>query len=143
MPWPMCAARCVARVYSIRVASSARSTRPPSIGNAGSRLNATRHTLTISRRSMNEPAETPSWLSGSSVAVATSHAKSGAGDRDVDGRPGERHPQLLPRVVGHALEARDAADRQQRDVARADAVVPGRQRVAVLVQRRRRRRAPG
>ena len=37
------------------MASSERSTRPPSIGNAGSRLNSTRNTFTASKRSANEP----------------------------------------------------------------------------------------
>ena len=56
------------------------------------------------------------------------------GDHHVDGRPGQRHPQLLARVVGHALEPRHAADRQQRDVARGDAVAARGQRVPELVQ---------
>ena len=58
MLWPRLAAICVACVYSMRVASSARSTRPPSIGNAGSRLKPTRNTLTSISRSRNGPSTT-------------------------------------------------------------------------------------
>src|SRR3972149_1606347 len=46
MPCPTVAAIWVARAYGSRRASSARSTRPPSMGNAGSRLKATSTTLT-------------------------------------------------------------------------------------------------
>ena len=57
-----------------------------------------------------------------------------AGDGEVDRRAGQRHGDLLARVARHRVEQRDAADRQQRDVPRADAVAAGRQRVAVFVQ---------
>ena len=56
------------------------------------------------------------------------------GDDGVDGRPGQRHPQLLPRVFGHALQPGEAADRKQRDVTRLDPVAPRGQGVPELVQ---------
>jgi hypothetical protein len=55
-------------------------------------------------------------------------------DRDVDSRAGDRHPQLLARIIWHALEARHSADRQQRDVARQDTEPLRRQRMPELVQ---------
>lgn len=51
----------------------------------------------------------------------------------VDGRAGQRHPQFLDGLVGHALQAGDAADGQQGDVAPL-AVAAGGPGVAVLVQ---------
>jgi hypothetical protein len=53
---------------------------------------------------------------------------------DVDRGTGERDEQFLPRILGHPLEPRHAADGEQRDVARANAVVPRRERVAELVE---------
>ena len=55
-------------------------------------------------------------------------------DDEVDGRPGEGDHELLPRVGRQALEAGDAADRQQRHLLRLNAVAPRRQDVAELVQ---------
>ncbi len=55
-------------------------------------------------------------------------------DHDVDGRPRDRDQELLDRLLGDALEPRHAADRQQHDVAGADAVPPGSERVPELVQ---------
>jgi hypothetical protein len=56
------------------------------------------------------------------------------GQPDVDGRSREGDEQLLPRVIGHALEPGDATDRQQRDVAGTDPVASRRQRVPQLVK---------
>ncbi len=56
------------------------------------------------------------------------------GDDDVHRRPGERDQDFLTRVLRHALEPREPADRQKRDVRRADAVAPRRQRMAELVR---------
>ena len=50
----MVAATSVARTWPRRVASRARSTRPPSMGNAGIRLNSARNRLTSARRSTSE-----------------------------------------------------------------------------------------
>jgi hypothetical protein len=55
-------------------------------------------------------------------------------DGDVHGRAGEGHDHLLPRILGHRFEHCEAADRQERDVLRPDAVPPGGQRVAEFVQ---------
>src|SRR5215216_3977223 len=63
-PCPIVAATCVARTKSIRMASNARSTRPPSIGNAGIRLNKTSQMLTIINRSANEPEATVRAVNG-------------------------------------------------------------------------------
>ena len=45
MTWPQAAAIFVALAYGKNIANTARSTRPPSMGKAGSRLNATKVTL--------------------------------------------------------------------------------------------------
>ena len=55
-------------------------------------------------------------------------------ERDVHGGSCERHHEFLSRLVGHALETRDAAHRIQRDVARADAVPRGGESVPELVE---------
>jgi autonomous glycyl radical cofactor GrcA len=55
-------------------------------------------------------------------------------DDHVHGGPGQRHPQLLLRIVGHAVESRDATDGQQRDVTRADPVTTRSQCVAELME---------
>ena len=55
-------------------------------------------------------------------------------DDDVDGRPGEGDHDLLARLFRHALQPRQAADRQERDVGRADTVEPRRECVAVFVR---------
>ena len=41
---------------------------------------------------------------------------------NVDGRSGERHHELLSRIVGHPLQPGHAANRQQRDIPRRNAV---------------------
>ena len=56
------------------------------------------------------------------------------GDDDVHRRAGERHHDLLAGLFRHALQPRQAADRQERDVRRLDAVAPRRQRMAEFVR---------
>ena len=56
------------------------------------------------------------------------------GDDHVDQRPGDGDDDLLRRILGDARQAGEAADRQQRDVGRGDAVAPRGDRVAELVQ---------
>ena len=55
-------------------------------------------------------------------------------DDQIDGGPGERDDQLLARVGRQALQAGDAADRQERHFGRLDAVAAGGEDVAELVQ---------
>ena len=55
-------------------------------------------------------------------------------DHHVHQRPGDRDDQFLRRLFRNALQPRHAADRQQRDVGRLDAVAPRREDVAELVQ---------
>src|SRR5215813_5689504 len=112
-PWPMKAAISVARTKPRRVASSARSTRPPSIGNAGIMLNSARKRFTAASRSTSETAE----LSTAPVA----HAELRAGkqheperDHDIDQRSGDCDEEFLVRRFRDALEPRQSADRQQR-----------------------------
>ena len=134
MPWPMSAARWVARVYSIRVASNARSARPPSIGNAGSRLKPARNTFANITRSTNPPVATPTRSTGSQSPGRLQPAEEQQRDDDVHGGPGQRHPQLLNRLVRHSFESGQASDGKQRDVAGPDPVPPRRERVAILVE---------
>src|SRR3989442_1493257 len=55
------------------------------------------------------------------------------GDDHIQGGARQRHPNLLTRIVRYALESRHAPDGQQGDIAGANAVAPGRERVAELV----------
>ena len=55
-------------------------------------------------------------------------------DDQIDGGPGQRDDQLLARVGRQALQAGDAADRQERHFGRLDAVAAGGEDVAELVQ---------
>lgn len=48
------------------------------------------------------------WLACSDLH----HGEQSRGNDDLHRRSRERHPQLLPRVVGHPLEARHAAHGQ-------------------------------
>ncbi len=65
---------------------------------------------------------------GQSSAQSQAKVESG-GQHHVDGRPGERHDQFLLGVVGHPFQPRHAADGQESNVARADAVTPSSQRM--------------
>jgi hypothetical protein len=71
-PWPMFAAMTVARGRSMRRARRARRTRPPSIGNAGMRLNTPRVRFAMSNCCASGPVVTPTLVSGAEVPVAAS-----------------------------------------------------------------------
>ena len=55
-------------------------------------------------------------------------------DDDVHRRARQRHPQFLRRLVRHPFQVRDATDGQQGNVACLDAITPGHEGVAKLVQ---------
>ena len=55
-------------------------------------------------------------------------------DHEVDRRPRQRHEDFLARLLRHALQRRQTADRQQRDVRRADAVAARGKHMPELVQ---------
>ncbi len=56
------------------------------------------------------------------------------GDDEIDRRPGDGDGEFLRRLVRHRLQAGDAADRQQRDFRRLNAVAARDENVAELVQ---------
>ena len=99
-PWPMVAATSVARALPIRMARSARSTRPPSMGKAGIMLNSDendigagdlggqRHGRVVDLREILrvEPRAKPEQQRGR--------------DDHVHGWTGERHDQLLAGFSG-------------------------------------------
>ena len=67
------------------------------------------------------------------TAQPEAHRQSG-GDDNVDSRAGERHDKFLHRFLGNALQSRQSADGQKRDVYRFDAVTPRRQHVTEFMQ---------
>jgi len=56
------------------------------------------------------------------------------GDDEVDGRPGERDGDFVPRFFGNTFQGRDAADGQQRDAADLNAEALGDEAVAEFVE---------
>jgi len=68
----------VARLYSWRVARIARSARPPSIGNAGIKLNATKNKFTARMRWRKGPVVNVNVCMGSNDAVNFSHTNNTA-----------------------------------------------------------------
>jgi hypothetical protein len=82
------------------MASTARRTRPPSIGKAGI------------------------------VDAGAQDEDQHGGDDDIDGGTGEGNGDLLQRFFRHALKPGEPADRKQRDVRRSDAITAGHQRMA-------------
>ena len=67
-------------------------------------------------------------------AAGRARATSTSAITAVHRRPGQRHHDLLAGLLRHALHGGDAADRQQRDVGRADAVAARGPDVPELVQ---------
>ena len=132
-PCPMPAAVWVAFTYSIRDASRARNTRPPSIGKAGIRLNRTSQTLATSSRSTKGPEATCIWPSGAHEWVMLSQTNSAA-EMATFTADRQRDPKLLGGLLRHPFQARDAADGQQSDVPCGDTVSPRRQGVTQLMQ---------
>ena len=116
------------------MASSARRTRPPSIGKAGSRLNAARKTFAHRSWSRNRPPPRRSLTRGREPLPQLQHTEQDRGQGDVDRGPGQGDQQLLSRLVGHPLQPCHAADRQQRDVAGADPEPPRGQGMPQFVQ---------
>ena len=133
-PWPMRPAMRVASACGRRMARRARSTRPPSIGKAGIRLNTTRKMLAAASRAEHAGARVLEFRQAAlSTPVPRMRIRTRRDD-DVDGRAGEGHHQFLARLFGNALEAGDAADRPERHVGRADAVAAGGEDMAELVR---------
>ena len=124
----------VARVYSRRMAKSERSTRPPSMGKAGSRLKSTNETLTSIRRSIDRPAADGRSSEGLPGAGDEQPAEQQDGNDQVDRRTSQGDPKLLDGFFGHALQTGDAADGVEGDVAGFDAVAAGGEGVPVLVE---------
>src|ERR1051326_7463546 len=130
-PCPTCAAMRVARAYGIVMARSARSTRPPSMGNAGIRLN-TSIAMFANRRNSSRPLSARSIACSGVTPRPTSAAPSAVARMTFT--PGQPHDPLLHGLLGHALQARHAADREQHDLARLNAEPSRRERVPELVE---------
>ena len=124
----------MARTKPSRVASSARSTRPPSIGKAGIMLNTARNRFTAASRSTSETCALSTAERSPALSRAPASSDQADGDRDVDQRAGDRDQEFLARLLRDALEPRHAADRQQRHVGRRDAEGARREDVAELVR---------
>ena len=118
----------------MRVAKSARTTLPPSIGNAGNILNTTSEMLTSRIRSANEPVAMSISARLMLPRVTYSQTQAAAASHDIDGRTGQRNPQFLARVVRHSFKARNPSDREKRDVFRTNPVTFCRQGVSEFMQ---------
>ena len=92
MVCPTTAAIRVACACLIRVASRARRTLPPSIGNAGSMLKTTRNTLIARSLASTLP---PGILDAPKIEKTAEHEEQPEGDDHVDGGARERHDKLL------------------------------------------------
>ncbi len=97
-------------------------------------LNSARKRFTAASRSTSEicPFSTAAAAPACSEAPANTHQQQR--DGDIDQRSGDGDQEFLARLFRNALELRDAADRQQRDVGRRHAEITGGEDVAELVQ---------
>ena len=123
----------VARGRPSFIASSARSTRPPSIGKAGMRLNIARNRLASARRARSDTLRVVEPLQVGGIERADDQQQRRRDD-EIDRRPGDRDGEFLRRIVRQRLQAGDAADRQQRHLRRLNAVAARDEDVAELVQ---------
>ena len=134
-PWPMVAATSVARALPIHMARSARNTRPPSMGKAGIMLNRTRMMLAPATLAAMETAGISILREIFRVEARAEPEQQHRGDDHVHGGAGERHDELLARLLGHLLHAGDAAERPQRHVAGVHAIAPRGEHMAELMQK--------
>ena len=74
------------------------------------------------------------FLHGSEAAGGRQPDQQDGRDDHVHRRSGQRDPEFLHRFLRHLLQARNAADGQQGDVARLDAVAARHQRVPQFMQ---------
>ena len=88
----------VAVEYRICVASKARSTRPPSMGKAGIRLNSTSRTFTKSSLASRLPLAVSMRTNSCNGKHPADHEENGDGYDNIDGRSRDRDDQLLPGI---------------------------------------------
>ena len=122
--------------------AAARAIRPPSSGNAGTRLNTSSSAFIDTRKDTSSCGDVrgaaPSSrggvqnASGPASAIPTQRAHDH--DRERHQRAGDRDPELLARRVGVAAHLHHAAEEEEVDARHLDAHAPRGQRVAELVQ---------
>ena len=116
------------------MARRARSTRPPSIGKAGTRLNSTRLTFTSASRSASVAVAKSIPLSSVQSDAEQQPSSSNAITTFTNG-PAMATSKFLHRLLRHLLHVGDAANGRQDHVRRRDAKVPPHQDMPELMQR--------
>ena len=109
----------------------ARSTRPPSIGNAGIRLNRPRARFTSNRLSTNPSSHDP-YENSASPSVCS--PRSDGDDAEIHRGAGQGDQELRSRGAGHPPQSGHAADRVKRDIFRLDPEPACHQGMAQLMQ---------
>ncbi len=133
-PWPMKAAISVARTKPSRVARSARSTRPPSIGKGRDHVEHREKQVHCGEPVDHRCLRALDRIEIGGIDAGARDHDQDAGDRHVHQRPGNGDQKFLVRLFRDALEPGDAADRQQGHVGRCDAEGAGGEDVAELVR---------